>query len=147
VKIGFTGTRVGMTTAQRLAFRSAIEANKLATHFHHGCCVGADDDAAFIVYELRHGRVSIVGHPPDKMAMIAERSLGTCDEVYDPLPYIDRNHRIVDRCDVLVACPGGPEKLRSGTWATVRYARKQGKRVVIVWPDGKVTEEERASAA
>jgi hypothetical protein len=42
---------------------------------------------------------------------------------------------------MLAACPKGPEERRSGTWATVRYARKTGKPVVIFWPDGTVTEE------
>ena len=28
------------------------------------------------------------------------------------------------------------ERLRSGTWATVRYARKKGRRVIVVRPDG-----------
>jgi outer membrane protein insertion porin family len=54
---------------------------------------------------------------------------------------LDRNRAIVDSCDVLIACPKGPEEQRSGTWATVRYARKQKKRIVIIWPDGEVTEE------
>ncbi|MBA3354736.1 MAG: hypothetical protein H0U18_02115 [Pyrinomonadaceae bacterium] len=31
------------------------------------------------------------------------------------------------------------EQLRSGTWSTIRKARKARKQVTIVWPDGKVT--------
>ena len=48
---------------------------------------------------------------------------------------------LVDACEVLLATPKGPEKLRSGTWATVRYARKVGKRIVIIEPDGKQVEQ------
>ncbi len=40
---------------------------------------------------------------------------------------------------LMVAAPKSfAEELRSGTWATVRYARKQKKPVVIVFPDGSV---------
>jgi predicted Rossmann fold nucleotide-binding protein DprA/Smf involved in DNA uptake len=45
----------------------------------------------------------------------------------------------VNETGVLVAMPDGPEELRSGTWATVRYARKQGKDGRIIYPDGLVT--------
>jgi hypothetical protein len=37
--------------------------------------------------------------------------------------------------------PSGPERLRSGTWATVRYARKLRKPITILWANGEVTEE------
>lgn len=63
------------------------------------------------------------------------------DEKREPLPYLARNCVIVDEADILLACPKGPEEQRSGTWATVRYARKQNKRIVIVYPDGTITTE------
>ena len=51
--------------------------------------------------------------------------------------YLVRNHDIVDVCDVLVATPGQKEEqIRSGTWATIRYARKIRKQIIIVYPDG-----------
>lgn len=136
MKVGFTGTREGMTPQQKDAFRSRVTH---PTEFHHGCCVGADEDAAQIVYGLACPRV--VGHPPTRTALVSEYALGFNHENYDPMPYLDRNRRIVDACEVLVACPKGPEEMRSGTWATVRYARKQGKQIVIIWPDGEVTTE------
>jgi hypothetical protein len=52
--------------------------------------------------------------------------------------YIARNHDIVDASAVLVATPRDwYEEQRSGTWATIRYARAQRKAVIIVWPDGR----------
>jgi hypothetical protein len=33
--------------------------------------------------------------------------------------------------DELIACPDRPERIRSGTWNTVRYSRKIGKPVTI----------------
>ncbi|WP_439627538.1 hypothetical protein [Gemmata sp.] len=134
MKIGFTGSRVGMTTAQRDAFASRITAPE---EFHHGCCVGADEDAARMVFGT--GCPRVVGHAPDNARYVSEVALGCNTENHDPLPYLGRNQRIVDATDVLVACPMGPEVLRSGTWSTVRYARKQRKRIVIIWPDGTVT--------
>jgi hypothetical protein len=138
MKLGFTGTRDGMTAAQRDAFAARIVA---PDEFHHGCCVGADEQAAQIVFNADCPR--IVGHPPTGTALLSEFSLGFNTENHDPLPYLVRNKRIVDACDVLMACPKGPEEQRSGTWSTVRYARRQGKTVVIFWPDGTVSTEER----
>jgi predicted Rossmann fold nucleotide-binding protein DprA/Smf involved in DNA uptake len=56
----------------------------------------------------------------------------------EPLPYLERNHAIVNESDFLIAAPDGPETLRSGTWATVRYARKVGKRVLVIMPNGEI---------
>ena len=41
--------------------------------------------------------------------------------------------------DTLVAAPKEDEEVvRSGTWATVRYARKAGRVVLVVRPDGTI---------
>lgn len=139
MRVGFTGTRAGLTTEQSLAFRRALPAE--ITWFRHGCCVGADEDAVRIVNAL-DPRPSIFGAPSNIGNLTSEFALDACDdttgEFSDPL---DRNRDIVNGCDLLIACPRGPEERRSGTWSTVRYARKQGKRIVIVWPDGSTTEE------
>lgn len=143
MKVGFTGSREGMTEAQLRAFRKG--AAELFTDpsnaFHHGCCVGADEQAAVAVRAHHTPAVSIIGHPPSHYAQLSETACAVNDENHDPRPYLDRNRDIVDASDVLMACPKGPEEQRSGTWATVRYGRRKGKRIVIVWPDGTVTEE------
>jgi hypothetical protein len=55
------------------------------------------------------------------------------------LDYLDRNHAIVDAVHALIAAPkGSKEERRSGTWATVRYARKDRKPIDLVTPDGRV---------
>lgn len=53
------------------------------------------------------------------------------------------DHDIVDATAVLVACPKEEEgeELRSGTWATVRYARRRHRPVYVVRPSGRVEEE------
>lgn len=144
MKIGFTGTREGTTDQQR---RALIAWAKTAgvTEFHHGCCLGADEDA-FDVFmsagDLGFARPVIIAHPPANRSMLCRGAEEFSDEKRSPLPYLERNKCIVDACDVLVACPKEPEELRSGTWSTVRYARKQGKKVVIIWADGETTYEE-----
>jgi len=51
--------------------------------------------------------------------------------------YLARNHFIVAYSEELVAAPkSNKEELRSGTWATIRYARKRKRMVTIIYPDG-----------
>jgi predicted Rossmann fold nucleotide-binding protein DprA/Smf involved in DNA uptake len=146
MKIAFTGTREGMSYHQKHAFAKWLDDRAFMrsdnVQFHHGCCVGADTHAVTAVAEQLKGiAVYIVGHPPDRDAWISEPACKLSDELRSPRPYLERNRVIVDACEVLVACPKGPEELRSGTWSTVRYARRQGKKIVVIWPNGEVTEE------
>ena len=53
----------------------------------------------------------------------------------------------VDMSLTTPACPSGPqimseaeEQLRSGTWSTIRYAKRQNKPTTIIFPDGSVIE-------
>ena len=137
--LGFTGTREGCSSPQNVALEQWF-ADNLPTELHVGCCRGADEcafDAARIMYDGMEDEIRVVGHPPYSNALVAA-CVDECDETLPPKQYLDRNKDIVNACDVLLACPKGPEELCSGTWSTVRYARKQGKRVVIIWPDGRV---------
>src|SRR5262249_49139247 len=124
--LGFTGTRRGMTQAQiemvakLLRDRSTI--SDIEDELHHGNARGADVEAAEMAHVLGYLVVSYLpdGHRSDS--------------------YLRRNREIVDATDELIAAPAGMEEaLRSGTWATVRYARKRRKLVTIVWPDGSVS--------
>jgi hypothetical protein len=134
VKVGFTGTQQGCTQAQKASLREVLESHP-AEEFHHGDCIGADAQAHSIM--VRRARVVI--HPSnrdDKRAFCRGAA-----EVRPAKPPLDRNRDIVDDTEVLVACPRGEdEELRSGTWATIRYARKKGRRVMLVLPDGRVVE-------
>jgi hypothetical protein len=100
---------------------------------HHGDCIGADAD--FHTIALSRG-LSIVIHPPENPVKRAYCSPG---QVMRPKPYLDRNHDIVDSCTLLIACPStDEEEVRSGTWATIRYARKVSRTRIIVYPSGRV---------
>ena len=131
--LGFTGTREGLTEAQYLKLRSEITRRNLSpgSIFRHGDCIGADSDAHDVVRTCSHAR--IIGHPPLESRLRAYRQ---CDHLMPERPYLDRNKDIVNMSDEMIACPDGPERQRSGTWSTVRYAVRQHKPVTIIYPDG-----------
>jgi hypothetical protein len=57
--------------------------------------------------------------------------------VHEPKPYRVRNRDIVRDTETLIATPSEPvELLRSGTWSTVRFARKLGRAVWVILPNG-----------
>lgn len=132
LRVGFTGSRSQPTTAQLSALRVLLH-ELGATVLHHGCCVGSDT-AAHVVAQTAGLRV--VGHPPEdqRQAVMDMRF----DELRPPLPFLERNRVIVAETERLVALPDGPERVRSGTWATVREAVRRGKKVAVVYSDGQV---------
>ncbi len=140
MRVGFTGTRAGMTGPQFAAFVMSLPAGM--TLFRHGCCIGADEEAALHVADMVP-IIAVFGHPSDMPAMTSEDALAACADTATPERPIHRNRHIVDGSDMLIASPSGPETMRSGTWSTIRYARKMGKPITICWPNGAVTEEKR----
>lgn len=145
MSLGFTGTRNGLTRRQRAALQTLL-LDLEETEHHHGCCVGAD--AEFHALADRAGN-RIVLHPPilqQHRAMLATR----CAELIEMVPrdYLDRDYEIA-KANILVACPKEEtgEEVRSGTWATVRYARQlrarstAPKTIYIIRPSGRIEEE------
>lgn len=132
VHVGFTGSRHGMTTDQDRTVRALLEdlqEHHRAEVFHHGDCTGADDQAATLAHELGYW---VVAHPPTNRRV---RAYGYYDELVRPAPYLARNREIVDACHRVIACPASTvEQQRSGTWATVRYARTRGVRLAVLGP-------------
>lgn len=99
----------------------------------HGDCEGVDE-----MFHLVARRLNVPVHifPP-----IIDRYRAFCqgaEKVYPCDTYLARNAHIVAEADVLVAIPEGREKdyPRSGTWATVRRARKHGIPIYIIAQDG-----------
>ena len=128
--IGFTGTRKGLTTKQKYKISNLFEDHPDSV-LHHGDCVGADAQAHDLAI---YHEFLIYIHPPISSKY---RAFKIGNFSHKPLPYLTRNKKIVDTTDFLIACPSGyKEKLRSGTWSTVRYARKKGKKIVIIYPSG-----------
>ena len=150
MKIGVTGTRVGMTLKQYVTFRRVLESlwDQNEDELHHGDCIGADAQA----YAMAVGNFNIVCHPPRESRWRAFCGYGI---IHPQKEYTERNHDIVDACQVLIAAlPDAeeaeqwmPPKGLSGTWATIRYAK--GKIPIFMvsptgayrveWPDGSMT--------
>ena len=132
IKIGFTGTRHGMNEGQLKELKNIIKSKEIE-EFHHGMCVGSDKQSHDFI---KSEKIKIVGHPPTYKKFMAECD---CDIAMKPFDYLQRNKNIVDNSDILIATPDCKEKVRSGTWSTVRYARKQGKKIYIIHKNGRVT--------
>ena len=139
MNVGFTGTKAGMTNKQKAELErqlSYIFNQKPEQYFfHHGDCVGADVQAAAIAKKIGYKIVGYPGFSPKFPRLTGFRGFFPSDVTHPAEPFLDRNHKIVDAADIMFATPEQPEEvLRSGTWATIRYAKKSGKKVVILQP-------------
>jgi hypothetical protein len=102
-----------------------------AESYHHGGAAGADGGFHELV-RWRSGYVVLHPCTPGK-----DQAGCVGDETRPHRPPLLRNQAIVDETDLLIACPARMEEQgRGGTWATVRYARRQGKAIVFCWRDG-----------
>ena len=104
------------------------------THFHHGDCIGADAQAAKFAKQLGFILVCHPGHPKDKNNTMYRAFTEFNDVMHEVKPFIKRDHDIVDAVETMIATPAGEEQVRSGTWTTIRYAKKQQKPVHIIMP-------------
>ena len=135
--LGVTGTRYGMTTAQRDWAIDYIETFK-PDRFRHGCCVGVDEQMHHLV--TRHSPLTkIVVHPPVDLKWAALELLDAQEPhvfIQPARGYHERNRDIVDASLVLLAFPREMEEQETGgTWYTVRYAADRIP-CRIVYPDG-----------
>ena len=94
--------------------------------------MGAD----YTIHNLFKGNVHITIHPPLCSTM---RAFCDSSDIKEPQDYLVRNRNIVNSTDILVAFTATfHEVIRSGTWATIRYAKKSAHKVIIIYPDGSV---------
>jgi hypothetical protein len=129
-----------MTHQQKIGIRELMM--ELApAEAHHGDCKGAD--ATFHRF-CKLFSCYIVGHPGvDRHGFALTRAYCDVDESLPPLPYLERDKVIVEVSKILIATPRMMiEEVRSGTWATVRLARKRNRTIHIVYPDGSRETEE-----
>jgi hypothetical protein len=128
--IGFTGDETFPTQRQLNRLQALLCCDD---ELHHGDCVGSDAAAHDIGTSLG---CKLVIHPPDNPR---KRAFCNGPFILDPKPYLVRNMDIVRVCDELIALSSTNwERLRSGTWATIRYARRMGKPVTIITPSGRL---------
>lgn len=131
MKVGFTGTRSGMTDKQRAAVATLLF--KLSPDSSvHGDCLGADADFDAICKEQQID----CGIRPCTF----DNMRAWCDSevLAEPKRPMERNRDIVADADVMIACPPNYERIRkgSGTWATIGFAQRAEKKLWIVYPDG-----------
>lgn len=123
IKIGFTGTKQGMTKGQESELQKLLPKERF--EFHHGDCIGADTQA----HKIAQNAVIFI-HPPKNPRF---RGFNKSENILPEKDYLERNKDIVDATDYLIAAPKTrTEELRSGTWATIRYALKKNKEVHII---------------
>lgn len=134
-RFGFTGTRHGMTEAQKSSLRAFLTGS--TGELHHGDCIGADSDSHDIADECGYG---IIIHPPKDYTHRAWRSVPP-HMMRAEKTHFARNRDIVDETISLIATPlEYEEQPKGGTWYTVRYARKMGRVVVLIRPDGTISQ-------
>lgn len=129
LKYGFTGTRSGMNDFQKQQIINLIQKDIFLGNFievHHGDCLGADKDMHDICEMLN---IKTIIHPPIDQKL---RAFCNSNYIHNPKQYLCRNKDIVNDTDILLACPfSKKEEYRSGTWSTIRYAKKCGKNILI----------------
>jgi hypothetical protein len=129
MRVGFTGTRQGMSARQQSLLAQWLRCYRdEITLFEHGDCVGADEEAHAIACDILGSNIIAIRPPTNPV----HRAWCKGGKIYPPEDYIFRNHRIVEDTECMIAAPSGPEKVRSGTWATIRYARKTRKPVYLL---------------
>ena len=136
--IGFTGTQLEMTVYQIFVLGILFNIFR-PIEFHHGDCIGADADAHEVAeffknyFNLKNFNLKIVIHPSN---INSKRAFKNGDRILKSLNPLQRNKNIVYISNIVVAAPYQEhEILRSGTWATIRYAKKINKPLIIIHPN------------
>ena len=130
--VGFSGTQQGTTDLQLAAVEPVIF-GLAPGWFHHGWCIGADEEVDPIA--RKHG-FEIIGHPPINTSKMA-KSLPEPTIMCEPREYLPRNTDITIASSILIATPKGyKEEHFSGTWSTIRRARKHCQFIILIYPNG-----------
>jgi len=143
-RTGFSGSR--HLTAEQKTIVDEVLSTLNGSEWTTGACIGVD---AYIGRKLWYDRPESLHRvviPADRSRVEywwthrAIRDAGPqsgvlLEEMMPGMSYADRNQRIVQHSDVLVAFPAYPEtdprSKRSGTWQTVRMARRAGLDVLV----------------
>ena len=142
MKLMFTGTQIGMTRHQKnVLYDWLVQRDAIIEEVRHGGCVGAD--AQFHAECVAFGLAELIevypSNIPSKQARLDE---DTYKIMHNPAEPLDRNLTMVYASEVCLATPKERDEImRSGTWATIRAARRNHLRVIIIEPDGAVVED------
>lgn len=126
--VGFTGSRdIKNISQERLGeLKDFIYDNiESITYVVHGGAIGMDSYFHDICIDI----LPVFVRPAYKQC----RLRGIYEQAKPKKP-LNRNRDIVNECDLLIAVPTDPdnEELKSGTWATVRYARNNKKQIKFI---------------
>lgn len=124
MRLGVTGSRYDRHINVCEKLYAVLEDNDIS-ELHHGDCSGWDHQSFSLADALC---IKTIAHPPTDDRW---RAFTNSTVILPPKPFLDRNKDIVNAVDFLIAAPYGPERQRSGTWSTVRYAKKQGVKGVV----------------
>lgn len=138
--LGFTGTRqIDLVSKERRQELVKVVSSMIddITLVVHGGALGMDEYFNMIAWhnqhpiKIRHG-LHKISYPIRNLKGDGVRRVNVIE--VEPKPYLQRNKDIVHECDILIAVPVDPlvEEKRSGTWTTIRYARKLNKQIIII---------------
>jgi hypothetical protein len=136
IRIGYSGSRKGMTTLQmRAVYRYLANIRLVNDQYgpeveaHHGDCAGGD--AQFHVIATVLG-CRTVAHPPANSRL---RAWCQADEIREPKDYLPRDWDIASETGELLAAPYTTVPVpRSGTWTTTGYAVQLGRPARVFMP-------------
>lgn len=161
MKVSFTGTQSGMTSWQKEELGKRLQELK-CSELINGGCIGADEESISVALEagvrIFHLYPSYI---KPKQALVAKAGWtkgeyletfyrdatrdyeGVRIKIEKEDKPLERNQKIVDESEVLIAAPKEHKHtLRSGTWATIRYAWKRKKKVIVIPPIERENNEE-----
>lgn len=132
--VGVTGTELGLSDRQMASLWWVLDVIK-PRGLRHGDCVGVDAQAAQIADSLNIPTFSHPGFSPKYPDTTRFRAFHKSTTIYEPKPFLERDDDIARNVALLIACPlESKEELLSGTWATIRYARKAETPRIILLP-------------
>lgn len=126
MRLGFTGSRYGMTPGQTLKLLDVMGSISGVTEMHLGGCVGVDTEVLFLSIEAGFGGAIFIHPATMSPGWDAKHVAEPMPEVefwrYDAKHPLERNKDIVNACDLLIAMPASMTKRTGGTWRTIALA-------------------------
>jgi hypothetical protein len=136
MRVGFTGTRHGMTASQLERVQELLGRWR-PTELHHGSCIGADSQVHRVALALG---IPIESHPANNVKFEMRATLPGARTVHPARTARERNTDIVEQSDVLIATPGvrGYSREVGGTWMTIRIAAALRRPCYFVTSEGEL---------
>lgn len=131
MNIGWSGSRNALPCDEWLVNQAVEEYCGQGHTFITGGCVGIDAMVAEAAFRRGERVHTII---PSNLSLVDPWFLCRCttyEYMAQDSTYRDRNLRIVESSDLLVAIPESASNQRTGTWQTINLAQKAGLEVVV----------------